>query len=241
MIPPGPCSYHHQHLRETLELALDKGYAFRTCAQHAEGGQPADELFAVMRHDVDLLPERVPPIAHLEADLGIQATYFFRVHANEYNAFSHQTIAIMRDTLSLGHELGLHAEPLDLQASCGVEPEKAIRASIAALEGILGVAIKGIASHNDITPDNNLDYFRRTAAADLGVLYEAYDDSGLNLFGRSWYITDGHFWYWRAFRDGELTDNKDCLCEHFVAGRSPIYALVHPHVWFEHHFQRVSF
>ncbi|ATE55759.1 MULTISPECIES: hypothetical protein [Actinosynnema] len=233
------CSYHHSHLKEALELALARGYSFRTCAQYAEGDRGDGGLLAVMRHDVDLLPERVPPIARIEADLGIRATYFFRVHANEYNALGHQTVAIMRDVLALGHEVGLHAEPLDLLASTGVEPAVAIRASVTALEAVLGVPITGIASHNDITPDNNLDYFRRTGAAELGLKYEAYDESGLDLFGKSWYITDGHFWYWRAFQDGELTDNRQCLCEHFAAERTPIYSLVHPHVWFEHHFQRV--
>lgn len=237
---PSACSYQHEHFRDTLTLGLERGYTFRACADYAAHGPVPEQLLAVMRHDIDLLPERAPAMALIEADLGIRSTYFFRVHANEYNAFGHETLAIMRDLADMGHEIGFHAEPLDLQASTGVEPGHAIKTSVAALEALLGREIKGVASHNDITPDNNLDYFRRVPAADLGLSYEAYDDSGLDLFAKSYYVTDGHFWYWRTFRRGELTEDRSCLCAHFDARHAPVYALLHPHVWFAKHFHRVN-
>src|SRR5690349_15051668 len=133
------CTLSLDHFQEIVSAALDRGYTFSTCAGYAASG-PVDGRLLVMRHDVDLLPERAPAIAAIEADLGIKATFFFRVHANEYNAFGHETLAIMRTLLAQGHEIGLHAEPLDLQASCGVEPAVAIRASVAALSDMLGVA-----------------------------------------------------------------------------------------------------
>jgi hypothetical protein len=235
-----PCSLRHDHFRDIVGQALDAGYTFYTCADYA-ATQPREELVAVLRHDVDIVPERAPAMATIESELGIRGTYFFRVHANEYNAFSHENLAIMRDLLGMGHEVGLHAEPLDLAASCGVDPAVGVRVAAEALSGLLGVRVAGVASHNDITPDNNLDFFRTTPATELGLRYEAYDTGNLNLFDNSWYITDGHFWRWRAFDHGRLTDNDDCLCKHVEVRRTPLYCLVHPHVWYSNHAHRVRY
>jgi hypothetical protein len=230
----------HDHFREILHQAVESGYAFFTCAQYA-AKCPREELTAVLRHDIDILPERAPGLAQIEADLGVQASYFFRVHANEYNAFSHENLAIMRDLVAMGHEVGLHAEPLDLRASCGVDPATGVRAAVLMLSDLLGVAVVGAASHNDITPDNNLDFFRSTPVNDLGLAYEAYDESGLGLFQSSWYVTDGYFWQWRAYDKGVLTDVKDCLCAHIAQRRTPLYCLIHPHVWYPRHAHRIRY
>lgn len=235
-----PCPLRHDHFREILEQALASGYRFYTCAQYV-ARRPDEELVAVLRHDIDILPERAPAMASIEAELGISATYFFRLHANEYNALSHENLAIMRDLVDQGHEVGLHAEPLDLRASCGVEPATGIQVAVETLRGLLGVPVVGVASHNDITPDNNLDFFREHPAEQLGLAYEAYDEHALNLFPTSWYITDGYFWRWRAFDHGRLTDNEDCLCKHVAAARTPLYCLVHPHLWYAQHAHRVRY
>jgi hypothetical protein len=233
-----PCPLSHQHFAEILDLATSAGYRFATCVQVAAAGSGSAAPLLVLRHDVDLLPERAVPVGVAEHERGIPASYFFRVHANEYNALSHQTLAIMRELLAMGHEIGLHAEPLDLAASCGVDPTTGVRAAARVLGDLLGVPIQGVASHNDVTPDNNLDFFRAIPATDLGLRYEAYDDRALGLFGRSWYVTDGYYWHWRTFRDGALTDDRSCLCKHVAAGRAPLYTLIHPHVWYARHPHR---
>lgn len=235
-----PCALRHDHLREIIEAAVSSGYRFHTCAQYARQ-RPGADLVAVLRHDVDITPELAAPMAALESELGVAGTYFFRVHANEYNAFSHETLAIMRDIVGMGHEVGLHAEPLDLRASCGVDPATGVRAMVAALGELLGTPVVGIASHNDITPDNNLDFFRKVPARELGAGYEAYDSDALDLFDTSWYVTDGYFWKWRAFDHGALTDDDACLCKHVGALRTPLYCLIHPHVWYRRHPHRIRY
>lgn len=235
-----PCSLHHDHFRQIVQRAVEAGYVFHTCADYA-ATHPGDQLLAVLRHDVDIMPERAPGLAVIEADLGVRATYFFRVYANEYNALSHENLAIMRDLVAMGHEVGLHAEPLDLRASCGVDPATGIRVAAEALSGLLGERVVGVASHNDITPDNNLDFFRATSATALGLAYEAYDTENLNLFGQSLYITDGYFWRWRTFDRGRLTENDDCLCKHVEARSTPLYCLTHPHLWYPKHAHRVRY
>jgi len=235
-----PCSLRHHHFQEILKKALANGYRFHTCAEYARR-RPENDLIAVLRHDIDVQPESAPGMARIEAGLGIAGTYFFRLHANEYNALSHENLAIMRDLVAMGHEVGLHAEPLDLRASCGIDPATSVRAAAHVLSDLLGQPIVGIASHNDITPDNNLDFFQEVPARDLGLAYEAYDQDGLDLFDNSWYVTDGYFWRWRAFDHGILTDSDDCLCSHVAAARTPLYCLFHPHLWYDRHAHRVRY
>jgi hypothetical protein len=234
MSDPSVCRYSLAHYRFALEDAKSRSYSFLTCRDYAEGSRAEREL--VLRHDVDMVPERSLPMARLENSMSIRGTYFFRIHANNYNALGFEVIAIMRALLDMGHEIGLHAEPFDINHAVGLEPEESIRIGKEVLEAVLGVPIVGTASHNDFTPENNLDFFRKRPARDFGFLYEAYDTEALNLFEKSWYVSDGHPWHWRTFRYGKLTEDHRCMCRHIAEDETPIYVLLHPHLWYERHF-----
>ena len=64
------------------------------------------------RHDIDLSPHRALALARIEAGLGICATYLVRVRSPFYNVFERPITAILREIGDLGHEIGLHAEPV---------------------------------------------------------------------------------------------------------------------------------
>ncbi|KTD21646.1 hypothetical protein [Legionella londiniensis] len=66
----------------------------------------ADDKLIVLRHDVDRRPKNALKMAKLEANLGIQSTYYFR-HMRE--TFKPQ---IIREIASMGHEIGYHYETL---------------------------------------------------------------------------------------------------------------------------------
>lgn len=76
--------------------------------------------FAILRHDVDYNAEKALVFAVLEAEMGIQATYFFRAphYRRSFN------IRIIKEIESLGHEVGYHYETLD---SCKGNFEAAVR------------------------------------------------------------------------------------------------------------------
>jgi len=236
----GPaCGFRLDHLEAVLAAALDGRYIFLTCGDYADGARPAGN-FAVLRHDVDALPIRALSVGRLEHQLGILASYFFRVHANEYNAFGFENVAVIRQLAAMGHEIGLHAEPVDLAAATGCDPAGTLVASRAMLEAVADVPVRGVACHNDVTPDNNLDYLTGARARALGFRYEAYDDENLGLFRTATYLTDGHYWRWRSFIGGRRTDDERCLCRHVADGVAPLYVLVHPHVWPRRHFHLVD-
>ena len=70
----------------------------------------------LLRHDVDLHAERSLATARIEAELGIRASYYFRVVPQ-----SNQP-AIIKAIADLGHEIGYHYEDM---AICGGDVEKA--------------------------------------------------------------------------------------------------------------------
>jgi len=63
---------------------------------------------AVVRHDIDVSPRLALPVAQLEADLGIRATYLPMAGSRMYSL---EGIApTLRELSALGHEIGAHLE-----------------------------------------------------------------------------------------------------------------------------------
>jgi hypothetical protein len=64
------------------------------------------EKFCLIRHDVDRLPHRSLSMAHLEHDLGIKSTYYFRAKRGVFIP------SIIKEISGMGHEIGYHYESL---------------------------------------------------------------------------------------------------------------------------------
>lgn len=234
------CTNKFQHYQEILEMALATGYTFKSCSDYLDHTDQSGEPLFVMRHDIDFYPERSINFAEIEYKLGIKSTYFFRVHANEYNCLSYEMISLIRDIQAMGHEIGLHLEPIDIHKATGFRSQDSVRMSKQIIEAIIGHPILGAACHNDMTPDNNLDFFVRYRPQDFGMQYEAYGDD-LGLFKNSYYITDSHPWHWRLFTNGQMTENHSCVCKLITSRCTPIYCLTHPHIWYHKHFHLVKY
>lgn len=234
------CDYTFEHYKDILTIGKQNGYNFKTCQEYLLDQSDNKAKCAVLRHDVDLSPERSIEFAKIEHALGIKASYFFRIHANEYNCLSYEVIGLIKDIYFMGHEIGLHAEPIDINKASGFNSDLSLQIGKKILEEIISEPIHGVASHNDLTPDNNLDYFKDDKYLKYGFSYEAYDKI-LNLFNSSFYVTDSHPWYWRTFIKGLLTDEHECLCRYFLKNKQPIYCLTHPHIWYKKHFHRVRY
>ncbi len=239
------CTFTFAHYEEMLKTGKDAGYVFMTCYSYSllqKTITSSTQPLCVLRHDVDYSPQRSIRLAEIENKLGIQSTFFFRTHANEYNPLGYEVVSLIKDLDQMGHEIGLHVEPLDIERGAKVNPESSIRLGKHVLEEILGHPIVGMASHNDPTPDNNLRFFDHKSSKNFGLMYEAYDQDGLDLFARSTYVTDSYFWHWRTFEKGKLTDRQECLCHHFEQRQSSLlYCLTHPHCWYETHYHRVLY
>jgi len=103
---------------------------------------------------------------------------------------------------------------------------------------MLGITIKGVASHGGMTGLNNLDFWQDKHAVDFGVQYEAYEKSGnFNLFDHAFYISDSEWTKWKCYDNGEVCQNdRRTFAEHAAARRPLIYLLIHSDTYFDRHF-----
>ena len=93
--------------RKLLTGLLHKEYHFLTFEQYCQ--TPADQLpkrFIILRHDVDLKAKNSLVTAQIEHELGICASYYFRVvpESNQPD--------IIRAIAAFGHEIGYHYEDM---------------------------------------------------------------------------------------------------------------------------------
>lgn len=93
--------------RKLLTGLLHKEYHFLTFEQYCQ--TPADQLpkrFIILRHDVDLKAKNSLVTAQIEHELGICASYYFRVVSESNQPEIIRAIAV------LGHEIGYHYEDM---------------------------------------------------------------------------------------------------------------------------------
>ena len=99
-----------------LLLALKEAdYRFQTFAEFIE--DPVEKAI-ILRHDVDERPKNALKMARVEHELGIKATYYFRIVKISNNPL------IIKQIVDLGHEIGYHYEDY---SSCNGGMEKALR------------------------------------------------------------------------------------------------------------------
>lgn len=94
--------------RKLLCALQQKGYHFLTFEQYCESlsEELKEEPFVILRHDVDLKAKNSLRTAQIEHELGIKASYYFRVVPQ-----SNQP-EIIRAITALGHEIGYHYEDM---------------------------------------------------------------------------------------------------------------------------------
>lgn len=64
------------------------------------------------RHDIDTSPQRALALGKIEQEEGVSSTCFFLLHCDRYNAMDTQTREVMHALQDLGHEIGLHFDPV---------------------------------------------------------------------------------------------------------------------------------
>ena len=103
----------------TLLFALkEAGYQCMTFEQYCRQQPPADSKIVILRHDVDKRPTNSVRVAAVEQEMGITASYYFRIVPESNNPQAIRAIA------SMGHEIGYHYEDMAL---CKGDKEKAYR------------------------------------------------------------------------------------------------------------------
>ncbi|WP_092704356.1 polysaccharide deacetylase family protein [Halovenus aranensis] len=94
--------YTYDVYRDILDDLVDCGYEF------VGYGDPMSDSSILLRHDVDLSPERALEMAEIESEYGIESTYFFLLGSPLYNLQFGENVDILREIREMGHRIGLH-------------------------------------------------------------------------------------------------------------------------------------
>ena len=161
--------------------------------------KPAGKI-AILRHDVDLLPFNSVATAQIEHNLGIEASYYFRIVKE-----SNDPVAIQK-IQSLGHEIGYHYEDLAL---CKGNTQQALLQFAENLSYFRQFyPVKSICMHGSpLSKFDNRSVWKDQDYKTYGLIGEPYFDLDFKLF---YYLTDtGRKW------DGEKEVIRDKVEKHF--------------------------
>lgn len=223
------CNFTFGHYREIIQNALDSGYEIINCLDYSDSIKNLPDKYLILRHDIEHYPDRALELAKIESELGVKSTFFVRVHAKKYNIFSYPAYNNLMQIKDMGHEMGLHAEPVDFHKINRENIGSIFRKEIEVLNLVLESEILGVSPHVNWDEYNNQDFFDENNVSDFGLKYWAYQD---NFFKENFYISDGQATYWKNYDNGVLLKEKDCICKVIDRGIKNLYCLIHPMRWF---------
>jgi hypothetical protein len=136
---------------ERLLVDTAAAYPFRTF-DVLGADDLASASFCIVRHDVDMAPERAVALARIEHRLGVRATYMVLMTGAFYNPFESTVRDQLREIANLGHVIGLHFDA----AWHDIQHENGLQAGLArerdALAGMLGLDTIEVFSFHNTTP-----------------------------------------------------------------------------------------
>lgn len=238
-------------LKKYSELlrALDvNGYQFLTFEQYCTQKDALSSVkFIILRHDVDLKAENALAVAKIEHDLGIVASYYFRVVEQSNKP------EIIRAIAAIGHEIGYHFEDMTI---CEGNAEKAIMHFQKQLDYFRQFyPVKTICMHGSPRSKyDSRDLWKHFDYHDFGIIGEPYFDVDFSMV---FYLTDtGRRWdgfnvsirdkvpvhqeEW--IRQGLVFHTTDDIIEAIGKGTFPsrIMMTTHPQRWTNHKIEWLS-
>ena len=170
-----------------LNAIITNGYTFNTFEQYiSEKSSNADKKkCVVLRHDIDSRPKHALKLAIIENELGITASFYFRIVRQSNQPH------IIEQIVEMGHELGYHYEDLSLSKGNFEVALSTFQQNLQYFNTYY--PIKTICMHGSPTSkwDNKL-MWKRSSYEDFGLIGEPYFDVDFEQVG---YLTDtGRKW-----------------------------------------------
>jgi hypothetical protein len=196
----------------SIQSYLENGYKVTSFAEYLT--DPATKHL-ILRHDVDFALEPALKIGKLDAELGATSSFYFRVHAKNYNLFSVQGLSTVDHLMNLGHEVALHLEE-GIERIGQREKWANLDGQKDSFEKLLGIKIKGFAAHEPV----RFGGFQTSDEAKVRweLEYHSYESKFTNEMK---YLSDSSGrWRERPFQD-------------YVNEYQKLQVLIHPIWWFE--------
>jgi hypothetical protein len=134
--------FTRENYRRLLRLAKEK-YIFRSYSDFVP-----EEKFVIWRHDVDFSMHSALRLAQIEAEEGIQSTYFVYPHSMLYNLFEVEITKLCHEILGLNHHLGLHFDPEYYEIQGQEEFNTLLSREKVFLEELFSCEIQAVSFHN---------------------------------------------------------------------------------------------
>lgn len=231
--------FSYEYLESTIKSLFDSGFEFTNCIGYyqSKSTKSLSKKMVVLRVDVDISMKKIFNLLKIFENFNIRASFFIRLHSNEYNPFSFENYLILKKILDKGHEIGLHSEVIDQSMIWNEDPYDCLKTDLSSLQQNLGVKIEGVASHGGLTGLNNLDFWGNYTAKEVGVKYEAYDRSpSFGLFWNSLYVSDSEWLNWKYYLDGvKLESMQSSFIDYASLNNKIIYLLIHPETFYQNH------
>jgi hypothetical protein len=193
-----------------------------------------DDKIVYIRHDVDRFPNNALKMARIENEMGIKTTYYFRIIKSVF------VENIIKEIVSLGHEIGYHYEDL---AICKGDKDEAIIHFQDNLEKMrLYYPITTICMHGSpLSRWDNKTIWSENDYRKYGIIL----DTSLSInYNEVFYITDNG-WAWNktaiSIRDKVKSDfnipinNTEHLFELIKEEKMPakVFINIHPDTFFD--------
>ena len=186
----------------------DAGTPLYTVKQACKNLDDLKKPFVIIKHDVEDKLEKALKVSKIENSLGITATYY--VHS--FFLRSLKNVAILKEIVSLGHEVGYHYDVLDNNDG---DKKKAVSEFGDALSCFSdnGLAISTVCPHGNplkkrVGYSSNKDFFLdieiRKQFAHIVDVYLTFPDM---LDPDYLYITDAQYSYF--YRDAKTTKTDE--------------------------------
>lgn len=108
---------------------------------------PIQEKHVLWRHDVDFSMHRALKLAKLENEVGVTSTYFLYPHSTFYNFLSRNILDLVLQIIELGHDIGLHFDPIFYQKNEKSSLKRTIQREYKLIRDFTGVAPVAISFH----------------------------------------------------------------------------------------------
>jgi len=134
----------------------------------------------ILRHDIDYCVESALCIAKIEKEHEIDSSFYFLVDSHHYNVVSPESIKIIKEIASMGHEIALH---FDCSSYSPTEHHDVIQNHIHILSRASKTKITSVSFHNPgiykdgIVRDDSYNTLYNTYADNINSRFVYFSDS----------------------------------------------------------------
>jgi|694.fasta_scaffold126433_2 hypothetical protein len=136
--------FTHSHYKQLL-LEAKKEYEF---IEFNSSEINKDKKTILCRHDVDLSIHEALNLAQIENEINVKATYFLLPHSEFYNLFEKSIADKVNKIISLGHNIGLHFDPIFYNVKTKDELEYWLNFEKEFIQKIFKVQVDAFSFHN---------------------------------------------------------------------------------------------